>query len=87
MANSISARKSARQGEKRRLHNMSLRTRLRTHIKNVVKAVVAGDNEGARAAYKKAVPIIDSSVNKNLIHKNKAARHKSRLHRLLRQAD
>ncbi len=87
MANSTSARKSARQAEKRRLHNAGLRTRLRTHVKNVAKAVVAGDAEGARAAYEKAVPIIDSSVNKNLIHKNKAARHKSRLNRLLRQAN
>ena len=86
MANSTSARKSARQAEKRRLHNMGLRTRLRTHVKNVAKAVAAGDAEGMRAAYKKAVPVIDSGVNKNLIHKNKAARHKSRLNRLLRQA-
>lgn len=87
MANSTSARKSARQAEKRRLHNAGLRTRLRTHIKNVAKAVAAGNVERARDKYKKAVPIIDSAVNKNLIHKNKAARHKSRLNRLLRQAN
>ena len=85
MANTASARKSARQAEKNRLHNMRLRTRLRTCVKNTVKAAAGGDKESAQAAYKKAVPLIDSGVNKNLIHKNKAARHKSRLNRLIRQ--
>ena len=66
---------------------MGLRARLRTHIKQVIKAVAAGDTEKARDAYKEAVPIIDSGVHKNLIHKNKAARHKSQLNRLLRQAN
>ena len=79
MANSSSARKRARQAARHRLHNMSLRTRLRTRIKAVVKSIHAGDKDAAEAAYKMAVPSIDSAVNKKLIHANKAARHKSRL--------
>ena len=84
MANSISARKRVRQAERHRQHNVMLRSRLRTAIKNVINSVVMNDKEGAKEAYKKAVPLIDSSVNKHLIHKNKAARHKSRLNNLLR---
>ncbi len=79
MANSLQARKRARQAEKRRAHNASRRSMLRTHIKKVVYAIEAGDKEAASAAYKAAVPVIDRAVNKGLIHKNKAARHKSRL--------
>ena len=86
MANSSSARKRVRQAERHREHNVALRSRLRTAIKNVIKAVNAHDKELAKEAYKKAVPIIDSSVNKHLIHKNKAARHKSRLNNLLRSS-
>ncbi len=86
MANSSSARKRVRQAEQHREHNVALRSRLRTAIKNVIKAVNADDKELAKEAYKKAVPIIDSSVNKHLIHKNKAARHKSRLNNLLRSS-
>jgi len=79
VANSLQARKRARQAEKRRAHNASRRSMLRTHIKKVVYAIEAGDKETASAAYKAAVPVIDRAVNKGLIHKNKAARHKSRL--------
>ena len=79
MANSAQARKRARQAECRRQRNAGQRSALRTHIKNVIKAVDAGDAEAAQAAYRKAVPVIDKSVGKGLIHKNKAARHKSRL--------
>ncbi|HEB98565.1 MAG TPA: 30S ribosomal protein S20 [Thiotrichales bacterium] len=84
MANSAQARKRARQAEKRRRHNASMRSRLRTHIKKVVKAIEAGDAEGARSAYQAAVPVIDSMAGKGLIHKNKAARHKSRLNQHLK---
>ncbi len=84
MANSAQARKRARQAEKRRRHNASMRSRLRTHIKKVVKAIEAGDAEGARNAYQAAVPVIDSMAGKGLIHKNKAARHKSRLNQHLK---
>ena len=79
MANSAQARKRARQTEKRRQRLAGQRSMLRTYIKNVVKAIEAGDAEAAQAAYQKAVPVIDKSAGKGLIHKNKAARHKSRL--------
>lgn len=58
---------------------MGLRSEMRTHIKKVVKACDAGNKEAAAAAYKEAVPVIDSMINKGIVNKNKAARHKSRL--------
>ena len=79
MANSPQARKRARQAEKRRKHNASRRSMMRTYIKKVVRAIEAGDREAAVEAYEAAVPVIDRMANKGLIHKNKAARHKSRL--------
>lgn len=79
MANSPSARKRAKQAEKCRSHNASLRSMARTYIKNVVKAIDAKDVEKAREAYSKAVPVIDRMAGKGIISKNKAARHKSRL--------
>ncbi len=81
MANIKSARKRARQSEKTRQHNMGLRSLMRTRIKNVVKACDAGDKDAAQAAYKAAVPVIDSMINKGIVTKNKAARHKSRLNK------
>lgn len=79
MANSPQARKRARQAEKRRSHNASLRSLVRTNIKQVIAAIESGDSEQAQAAYAKAVPVIDRMADKGIIHKNKAARHKSRL--------
>lgn len=79
MANTAQAKKRARQAEKHRVRNASQRSNLRTFIKKVVAAVNAGDKEQAQTAFKTAVPIIDSAVNKGIIHKNKAARSKSRL--------
>ncbi len=79
MANIRQARKRARQAEKTRKHNMGLRSLMRTKIKKVVNACDAGDKDAASAAYKEAVPIIDSMINKGIVTKNKAARHKSRL--------
>ena len=79
MANSAQAKKRARQAEKHRKNNASQRSMLRTHLKAVVKAIASGEQAAAQAAYKTAVPIIDRMANKGLIHKNKAARHKSRL--------
>lgn len=79
MANSPQARKRARQAEKRRNHNASLRSLVRTVIKKVNAAIEAGDAEAAAAAYSEAVPVIDRMADKGIIHKNKAARHKSRL--------
>ncbi len=79
MANIKSAIKRARQNIKLRQHNASARSMYRTYIKNVLKAVDAGDLEAARSAYAKAQPVIDKAAGKGLIHKNKAARIKSRL--------
>ena len=79
MANSASARKRARQAEKRRAHNMALRSRMRTYVKKVLSAIEAGDKTIAQAAYKEAMPMIDSGVTKGLVHKNTAARQKSRM--------
>ena len=79
MANSPQARKRARQAEKRRQNNASRVSMLRTHIKKVVYAIETGDKESATTAYKEATPVIDNAVGNGLIHKNKAARHKSRL--------
>lgn len=79
MANSPQARKRARQNDKRRLHNASLRSLVRTKIKRVLSAITAGDAEASRAAFDEAVPVIDRMANKGIIAKNKAARHKSRL--------
>ncbi len=79
MANSLSARKRARQSERNRRRNASQRSHVRTAIKNVLKAIGSGDKAAAESAYKAAVPTIDRSVAKGLMQKNKAARHKSRL--------
>ena len=79
MANSPQARKRARQNEKRRQHNASLRSMVRTYIKKVNAAIATGDQANAQAAYTTAVPVIDRMADKGIIHKNKAARHKSRL--------
>lgn len=79
MANIKSAIKRSRQNIKLRQHNMSARSKYRTYVKNVVKAIEQGSQEAARTAYSKAQPIIDKAAGKGLIHKNKAARIKSRL--------
>ena len=83
MANIKSAAKRARQAEKRRQHNAALRTRVRSAVKKTVKAVKTGDAGPAAEAYKAAVPEIDTMVSKGIIHRNKAARHKSRLNKAL----
>jgi small subunit ribosomal protein S20 len=79
LANSSSAKKRVRQAAKRRIHNMGIRSEARTHIKNVIKAIEAGDKKQAHALYVKMVPVVDKVVNKGIFHKNKIARHKSRL--------
>ena len=84
MANSAQATKRARQAENRRQRNASQRSELRTSIKKVFAAIRSGDAETATQAYRKAVPVIDSAVGKGLIHRNKAARHKSRLNQHIR---
>lgn len=84
MANIKSAQKRARQTVKRHEHNMALRSRLRTSIKKVIKAVEAGQRDEAEARYREAVPVIDRMADKGMIHANKAARHKSRLSKRIR---
>ena len=84
MANSLSARKRARQSEKNRVRNASQRSHVRTQIKRVVAAIESGDKAAAEAAYKSAVPAIDRSVGNGIMHRNKAARHKSRLNSKIR---
>jgi small subunit ribosomal protein S20 len=79
LANTAQAKKRARQAEKHREHNASLRSMVRTYIKKVVLAVAAGDKPQAEANLQAAVPVIDRMASKGLLHKNKAARHKSRL--------
>ena len=78
MANSLSARKRARQATKSRAHNASLRSMVRTSLKKVDAAIAAGNYKDAQAAYTAAVPVLDRITDKGLFHKNKAARHKSR---------
>lgn len=79
MPNITSAKKRARQSEVRRQHNKHIRSGMRTTVKNVIYAIEAGDKAAASEAYKIAVPAIDASVSKGIMHKNKAARSKSRL--------
>jgi len=79
MANTAQARKRARQAVKQRGHNAGLRSELRTAIKKVAKAVLAGDKAAAKAVFIESESIIDRIADKNIVHKNKAARHKSRL--------
>ncbi|MCB1615959.1 MAG: 30S ribosomal protein S20 [Pseudomonadales bacterium] len=79
MANSPQSKKRARQAEKRRKHNASLRSTVRTYLKKVIAAIESGDKEAAKAAYASAVPVVDRMADKGIIHKNKASRHKSRL--------
>jgi small subunit ribosomal protein S20 len=74
-----SGRKRARQDVKLNAANTSLRSKFRTAIKNVQKAVLTGDKTKATDLYKSAQSVIDSIADKGLFHKNKAARHKSRL--------
>ncbi|TAK43559.1 MAG: 30S ribosomal protein S20 [Betaproteobacteria bacterium] len=79
MANIKSARKRARQALKRNSRNFSLRTAARTAIKNVRKAIAAGDQSAAAAVLDKSRSVIDSVAAKGVLHRNAAARHKSRL--------
>lgn len=79
MANTPQARKRAKQAEKRRRHNASFRSMVRTYIKKVGAAIESKDYDKSMNAYNEAVPVIDRMADKGIIHKNKAARHKSRL--------
>jgi small subunit ribosomal protein S20 len=84
LANSAQARKRARQAEKHRQQNAGRRSEMRTELKKVLAAIDSGDKQAAESAYKAAAPLLDSLATKGLIHKNKAARHKSRLNTKIR---
>ena len=79
MANTKSARKRAHQAQVRRVHNMSLRTAVRTAIKNVKKAVAGGDRAAAEGVLRQSQRVIDRIVAKGVMHRNAGGRHKSRL--------
>ena len=84
MANSPQARKRARQAEKRRRNNASQRSMVRTYIKKVRAAIDDGNAEQAAAALSEAIPVIDRMADKGIMHKNNAARQKSRLNAQVR---
>ncbi len=84
MANSAQARKRARQGEKRRIRNASQKSMARTYIKRVNAAIEANNVEEANDAFVQAVPVIDKMISKGIIHKNQAARYKSRLNKKIK---
>lgn len=79
MANTAGSRKRARQSEKRRQHNASQRSEYRTALKSVIKAIEAGDKKAAMEVYRTSISVVDRIADKNIIHKNQASRHKSRL--------
>jgi len=79
LANIKSAKKRVITSEKARRHNASRRSMMRTYMKRVVAAIEAGQKETAQEAFTALVPVLDRYATKGLIHKNKAARHKSRL--------
>jgi small subunit ribosomal protein S20 len=79
MANTAQAKKRARQAEARREHNVRLRSAFRTALKKVRRAISAGDKSAAEAAFSESMSTMDSIADKKIVHKNKAARHKSRL--------
>jgi small subunit ribosomal protein S20 len=85
LANTKQAEKRVRQNETKRQHNASRRSAGRTAIKKVVKALNANQVNDAVTAYAKMVPLLDRMAAHGYIHKNKAARHKSRLSRRLSQ--
>ena len=84
MANTAQTKKRARQNDTQRIHNASLRSTLRTALKNITKAILSGDKKVAKKLFDMNVPVIDRIADKKIIHKNKAARHKSRLNSALR---
>lgn len=79
MANTAQARKRARQSVQRNAHNSALRSRYRTAIKSVRKAISAGDKAAALDLFKSSVSVMDKIADKKIVHKNTASRHKSRL--------
>jgi small subunit ribosomal protein S20 len=79
MANSAGSKKRARQAIKRNKHNSQIRAKVRTFIKKVTYAIEAGNKEEAQSGYATMQKNVDQAVSKGLMHKNQAARRKSRL--------
>lgn len=86
MANSPQARKRAKQAQKRRLHNDSLESEMRTYVKRVRAAVENNELDNAKSAFSLAVSKIDNLAGKRVIHPNRAARLKSRLNKSIKAA-
>ena len=84
MANNSSARKRVRQNERRRQNNIAQKNRMRTAVKNVIRATNTGNAQEATNLYKIAQPLIDSLARKGIIHKNKAANQKKKLSRQIK---
>lgn len=84
MANSKQATKRARQAEKRRIGNRWQKSKMNTFIKRVIEAVESANLEKAQEGYREAASILDKHATKGLIHRNKAARHKSRLNVMIK---
>ena len=83
MSRNLSAEKSDRQGEKRRLRNNMIRSRAKTLVKGFVELVEAKKSDDARKALSELSSFLDAAVSKGVFHKNTAARKKSRMHHLL----
>jgi small subunit ribosomal protein S20 len=79
MANTKSAEKRAREAGIRRARNMAHRSKVKSAVRKVIEAIRTGKKDEAQAALKAAAPVIDAMARKGVIHRNKAARHKSRL--------
>lgn len=84
MPNTASAKKRLRQNEKLRRHNRTLRSRMRSQLRKVREAVEEGDSAKAQAEFRVATKRLDQAASKNLIHRNAAARSKSRLSKLVK---
>jgi len=87
LANTKQAKKRIRQAEKSRRQNASMRSMLRTYIKKVYAAIETKDLKAATTSFVAAVPVIDKMASKGIIHKNKAARHKSRISSHIKQLE
>ncbi len=83
MPQSKSAKKTVRKNEERRLANKAVKSSMRTQVKKVKAAIEAGDREKATAEMKRATKKLDKAARKNVIHKNQAARRKSRLQKAI----
>ena len=78
MANSAQSKKRAIQSEKRRQHNASRRSMMRTYMKKFLSSLDSGDKNLIEMSFREATSVLDRMVKTGIIHKNKAARHKSR---------